>query len=99
MAVHCSKKMDFFYMEDFISIVKYYLEAESPPKEIDCTYPETKTLNEIADHINTLGEHNVHIHKSLKKKDDYCGNFVDLGLNYVGLNEGISRVHKALLNS
>ena len=99
MAVHCSKKMDFFYMEDFISIVKYYLEAESPPKEIDCTYPETRTLNEIADYINTLGEYNVHIHKSLKNKDDYCGNFVDLGLNYVGLDEGISRVYKALLNS
>ena len=97
MSVYCNKKMDFFYMQDFLSIVRYYVENEAPPKEVDCSYSEAKSLYDIAKYINTLGEHSVNIDRHLKTQQDYCGNFIDLGLNYVGLYGGIKQVYEKIL--
>ena len=97
IVIHCNKKMDFFYMQDFLSVVRYYVENEAPPKEIDCSYSEVKSLHDIVNYINTLGNHSVSINKNLKAQDDYYGKFINLGLNYVGLEEGVKRVYQKLL--
>jgi len=91
------KKMDFIYMPDFISIVKYYIMNENPPKKIDCTYPETKTLSDIARIINNLGDHKVKIVVNDFDISDYCGKFTPINLNYIGLEQGIKNVFEKYL--
>ena len=59
--IHKDRVMDFFYMQDLISLVKYYLEEDNPPKEADCSYTKKHTLSDIAQMINKLGDHEVPI--------------------------------------
>jgi nucleoside-diphosphate-sugar epimerase len=57
-----NKIMDFFYMEDLWTLVKYYINNPNPPKEIDCCYGEyKKTLRGIANTINSLGDYEVEV--------------------------------------
>jgi GDP-L-fucose synthase len=99
MIIHQDRDMDFFYMEDFISLVKYYINTQNPPKEVDCTYSNTYSLHDIAKIINLLGNYNVDI--KVEKGgygDTYYGIFKDLGIAYVGLEEGIKKVYKKIAN-
>lgn len=88
--IHSNKVMDFFYMDDLISLVNYYMEQKNPPKEINCSYESKTTLKEIADKINSLGSNKVEIKiKDHEKLDFYCGNHTVLPITYVGLSEGM----------
>ena len=89
--------MDFFYMKDFLLVVKYYIETENPPKIYECVYPEKKTLLDIAKIINSMGDHSVNIVIEEKmKSESYVGNFKSLGIRYVGLEQGIKNVYEKL---
>ena len=97
MIIHQNKHMDFFYMEDLISIVKYYIEEESLPKEFNCTYLETKTLLQIAEMINHLDKHRVGI--SVLKDGfgkGYIGSWSGLLLPHIGLEQGIMNTYNIL---
>lgn len=94
--IFSDKKMDYFYMKDFISVVKYYILNENPPKIYDCVYSETKTLLEIANIINSLDSHSVEINVGDAQSENYTGNFVSLGLEYVGLESSIRDVYQEL---
>ena len=66
--IYEKKFMDFFYMEDLWSVVKYYLYAKNPPKYVDCSYTNSKrTLHDIAEYINTLDDHRVDIKLKFNK--------------------------------
>jgi GDP-L-fucose synthase len=96
--IHQDKFMDFFYMKDLVSLVDYYIQTENPPKEIDCSYPESYSLFNIANMINNLDTHKVHITFNQDKiGENYCGNSNTL-LNYIGLEEGIKQVYNKLKN-
>ena len=83
--IHQDKFMDFFYMKDLVSLVDYYIQSENPPKEIDCSYSESKTLFDIANMINNLDTHKVHITFNQNEVGEkYCGNS-NILLNYIGL--------------
>jgi|MDSV01.3.fsa_nt_gb dTDP-4-dehydrorhamnose reductase len=99
MEVHFDKFMDFFYMKDLIKVVEYYIENDSPPKQVDCSYRQQESLYSIANFINHLSYHRVKINEQSVKAQDYCGNFKDLGLNYTGLHEGIKQTYKKLLDT
>jgi UDP-glucose 4-epimerase len=97
MVIHQNRHMDFFYMEDLISIVKYYIEEESLPKEFNCTYLETKTLLQIAEMINHLDKHRVGI--SVLKDGfgkGYIGSWSGLLLPHIGLEQGIMNTYNIL---
>ena len=94
--IHSNKSMDFFYMKDLVALVKYYIESDNPPKEVDCCYQESKTLFEIAKYINTLSNHEVPINRRTKQDLSYCGNYLDLGIPYIGLTGGIKETYKNL---
>lgn len=100
MEIFVNKKMDFIYMSDFISIVKYYILNDNSPKEIDCTYPETKTLVDITNMINELADHKVPILRTGYAVDHYCenyhGKYTPINLNYIGLNQGIKNVFETI---
>jgi hypothetical protein len=96
MLIHANKLMDFFYMKDFINLIKYYIDNSDLPKQIDCSYKHKRSLIEIANYINTLNNYNVPI--NLEKDviiGDYCG-FSDLPIDVIGLEKGIQEVYNKL---
>jgi len=93
------KIMGFFYMLDLVKLVEHYINNENLPKEIDCVYKNNYTLFEVAEKINSLGDHRVKIIPSTSSKfTKYCGEFTDLGISYIGLEEGIKRTYNKLKN-
>ena len=99
MIVHQNKKMDFFYMNDFLSLVEYYINSATPPKTIDCTYSNTPTLLDVANIINNLDQYRVEIHEMslVNNLERYCGTYTPL-INYKGIEYGIKETYKNILN-
>jgi len=94
--IHQDKFMDFFYMKDLVSLVDYYIQSENLPKEIDCSYQQSYSLFDIANMINNLDTHKVHITFNQNEMGEkYCGNS-NILLNYIGLEEGIKQVYNKL---
>ena len=98
--IHEVKFMDFFYMEDLISVVKYYIGEKEPPKEFDCVYSETShTLFGLATLINDLDDYKVEIVCGEKIGDDYVSKYrSQLPYGFIGLEEGIKNVYNKLKN-
>jgi UDP-glucose 4-epimerase len=88
------KYMDFIYMEDLLSIVKYYIDNKRLPKLTDCVYKEKYWLSEIAGIINTLDTHKVRIQiNDTVKCKPYIGTECKLPIEFLGLSEGIKRTY------
>jgi len=99
MEIYQNKYMDFFYMEDLVSLVELYILNDNLPKEIDCTYCKSKTLYHITEIINHLNGHQVKIKiNNSGIGTEYIGKFTDLGINYIGLENGIKETYNKLKN-
>jgi GDP-L-fucose synthase len=63
LIVYKDKFMDFYYMKDLISLVKYYIKenGDNLLKEYNCSYHNVYTLKKIATMINNLDDHEVSI--------------------------------------
>ena len=98
MVIHEDKQMDFFYMEDLVNLVDYFLSCEEWLwNEIDCVYYEKSKLTDIANHINTLSDYSVEIRTQIEgMADAYAGNYTELPINLVGLAKGIEYVYQKL---
>ena len=97
--LHANKYMDFFYMQDLITVVQYYLETEAPPVEFDCVYRDRTSLLEISSLINNLADYRVEIVlENNNPTQEYVGQFTDLQLDYVGLEQGIKNTYIKLSN-
>ena len=97
--IHQDKIMDFFYMGDLIKVVEYYINEQKPPKEYDCVYETSYTLETIASFINDLDKHKVSI--SFKTHDiglEYTSLYRNnkLPIEFTGLKEGIKQVYNKL---
>jgi GDP-L-fucose synthase len=93
-----NKFMDFFYMEDLITLVEYYINNEAP-KVIDCCYDYSPTLYDVAQIINNLDNYKVNINfKNWDVAPPFNGKFTDLGLKFIGLEQGIKNVYNILKN-
>lgn len=99
LTIFKDRHMDFFYMKDLIILVKHYINSNNLPKEINCTYAYTCTLFDITKIINNLEEYKVSITINSQMDDkSYKGNFTDLGLEFLGLQQGIKNVYNILKN-
>lgn len=98
--IHQVKFMDFFYMQDLIKVVEYYLSEKEPPKEFDCVYSKSSyTLFGIAHLINKLSDYEVKISNEGESGDDYVSKYrSDLPIEFIGLEEGIKRTYNKLKN-
>lgn len=93
MEIFQNKYMDFFYIDDLITLVRYYLDNTDAPKEIDCTYPESVTLLDIANIINNLSSYKVDITiNEAGLGDKYTGFYKKLPIELVGLEAGITAI-------
>jgi len=96
MVIHENKIMDFFYMQDLVNLVNYYIKNNNLDKIINCSYETKNTLINIANFINTLSNYTVPI--IIKNKDNlnfYCGDS-SLPIKTVGLENGIVDTYKIL---
>jgi hypothetical protein len=89
--------MDFFFMEDLLSLVNFCLAQDFSLKEVNCSYKEKYFLREIAEIINSLGNHKVPILCNNNNSTNYIGKF-DLPIPYIGLEKGIRSVYNILSN-
>lgn len=95
--IHQDKLMDFFYMQDLVSVIEYYMNEKDPPKEFDCAYNEFYSLKNIADIINTLDEYEVEINIEKEGRAMYKSNYRSiLAVDLIGLEEGIKQVYDKL---
>ena len=95
IVIHSEKIMDFFYMQDLISLVEYYMITDNPEKEINCSYQGKKTLLEIASIINDLYSYTVPVFTETKDYGFYCG-VSNLPIKVSGLQSGIEKTYKIM---
>jgi len=102
LIIHYNKKMDFIYMDDFITIVKHYINNETCPKSLNCVYQEKFNLIDIANIINNLNSYKCKIKlENLDKISDYIGDgdlLEKLNLNLIGFKKAINITYSSLLN-
>jgi nucleoside-diphosphate-sugar epimerase len=95
--IHQNKLMDFFYMKDLIKLMEYCISAEDLPKEINCSYKNIYHLKDIARIINTMDDNKVPVNVVNKKEGvGYVGTFTNLGIDYIGIEQGIENVFNEL---
>lgn len=95
--IHQDRLMDFIYMQDLISIIKHYIEYEDLEKEVDCIYNDTVSLGNIAQQINNLSINKVPINiNDITPGVNYIGNYNELPIAYLGLEQGIINVYNKL---
>lgn len=94
-----NKYMDFIYFEDFVLIIKHYIKYDNLPKSIDCVYKQKYSLLNIANIINNIDIHSSNIEILEDKLDNsYIGQFTDLNIKYIGLEQGIINTYRNLKN-
>ena len=101
MQIHQDKTMDFFYMQDLIKVINYYIAEANPPKEFDCVYNRIHRLSFIANIINNLDKHKVDmIEAELQEGTPYTSNYrnVELPIEFIGLVGGIENMYNKLKN-
>lgn len=99
MVVHQDKYMDFFYMEDLVKVVEYYITEPNPKhKEFECNYDNYKSLLQITDMINELSDYKVDVTVETPGKGEgyVASKATKLPLDYVGLEKGIREVYNKL---
>jgi nucleoside-diphosphate-sugar epimerase len=102
IVIYQDKKMDFFYMKDLISLIKWLInqrEEEFPIQEINCSYLEKYTLTQIAKIINSLDNHKVEIQiEDEIEGKPYCGIHPVMPFDLIGLEQGIKETYNILKN-
>jgi UDP-glucose 4-epimerase len=97
MRIHMNKVMDFFYMQDLVSLVKFYISHDSPPKEVDCSYVVPLTLVDIANKINDQSRQRTEI--ILENEgigEPYRGDPSRMPIDTLGIDVGIRETYCAL---
>jgi GDP-L-fucose synthase len=99
LKIHQNKIMDFFYMEDLVTLVKHYISEPHPPKNVDCSYDYNHSLYDIAHIINNLSDYKVDIELTggVLGHDKYAGEYNPIIKNYIGLEKGIDKTYEKLL--
>ena len=94
--IHQNKLMDFFYMEDLITVVNHIIKNPNI-KEITCSYLQPYSLYDIASLINNLGLHKCEIKiENDGMGDPYISKPQKLDLPLIGLEKAIKQIYEKL---
>ncbi len=103
ITIYQDRFFSFFYMEDLIILVKYYIDSNSSllDKKYNCVYPLTFTLGEIAEMVNRLDDYKVDV---LVNNDEWGINYetsnyardLTKDLDMYGLPRGIRATYNKL---
>jgi len=97
--IHENKIMDFFYMQDLIKLIEYYITSSSSilQKELNCTYINKYSLTEIANIINNLSDSKSLIEIAENYiAAEYTGYSNLPPIDLIGLHRGIQLTYKQL---
>jgi nucleoside-diphosphate-sugar epimerase len=97
--IHQDKFMDFFYMHDFLVIIKNIIYNNYKNKIEECCYEQKYKLSDIANIINTLGNYKVDIEI---QNEGYGLSYIGKGNRVFrgsGIQKGIEKTYKELLKS
>jgi nucleoside-diphosphate-sugar epimerase len=96
--IHQNKFMDFFYMEDLISLIKFII-LHPEVDLIECCYPQRYSLLDIANLINDLSNYKVPIQiETPSLGTNYTGTYTDFKIKFKGLEKGIIETYYKLQN-
>ena len=96
LEIHQNKLMDFIYMEDLISLVKYYIENTDVNKITEGCYVKKYSLIDIANIINNLSNYKVSINVHNEGIAlPYIGKTTP-PIEFIGLEKGIKNVYNEL---
>lgn len=98
--IHQDKYMDFFYMDDLINVVKFFIDSNTKQQIVNCSYQQKYKLSDIANIINSLSNHNVEViieknNLGLSYYGEYNLHLFDINLS--GLHTGILKTYQELL--
>ena len=100
LVVFQDKYFDFFYMDDLMTILNYYLETDSALlyKDIDAVYPYKLKISDICNLINDLDTHKceIKILNPVMSTDYYGGRYISYNLPMIGLYESLKIVYNKL---
>lgn len=101
LEIHQQKAFDFFYIDDLVTIVKYYIDNPKYPldTDMDLVYQQKYKLTDIGNIINQLDAHRVIVEaRDGREAPSYIGSNlgIPLDIKLIGLEEGIKRVYNAL---
>ena len=98
--IHQDKLMDFFYIEDLILLINYYINNNAFPKDINAVYKTKYHLSEIAEMINNLSDYKVDIKIEQRGlSNSYIGKGMVtemLPIEFKGLEKGITEIYNKL---
>jgi nucleoside-diphosphate-sugar epimerase len=94
MVIHADRKMDFFFVEDLVRLIHFFIQTQNIPKKFDCCYKEKLYLSEIVQIINNLDTHKVDtIYETEIPGKDYTGQYVETHIDYIGLHRAIKLIY------
>jgi nucleoside-diphosphate-sugar epimerase len=99
ISVFDNRYMDFMFFDDFMQIIKHYIESENPQKDCNCSYQQKYTLYDIAQIINNLDKHKVEIDlDNTELKNSYIGKYDlhKMNISLKGLISGIEECYKKI---
>jgi nucleoside-diphosphate-sugar epimerase len=105
MTLFSNRLMDFFYIDDLAKMIdEFLIDYTRFPKTIDCVYEKSFRLKEILEMINDVDDDRVEIvsmeDESINKinstNGDYVGNYFDLGIKFIGLQESIKIIYNRI---
>lgn len=98
LIIHQNKFFDFIYIDDLVLLVHYVIQ-NIDENLLEANYVQPYSLNDIALLINELGYHKCDIKIEKKEMGEkYRGGYNHVKLPYVGLERGIKKVYKSLLD-
>lgn len=99
LIIHQDKLMDFFYIDDLVELIRYYILNKDLLKETDCVYSSKYSLREVISKILSIegAKGSITSILNLSLGIDYIGK-ADNIIPYIGLEEGIKRVYNKLKN-
>lgn len=105
MTLFSNRLMDFFYIDDLAKMIdEFLIDYKRFPKTIDCVYEKSFRLKDILNIINELNENKVEIiltddtstNKINSTNGDYVGKYLDLGIEFVGLETAIKIIYNTI---
>lgn len=100
LVINQDRLIDFFYIDDLITLIKFYINKSYIPEEINAVYSKKYSLLDVANMINELSDYKIDI---TVEKEGYDKSYISksnrldlLRLPFKGLEQGIREIYNKL---
>lgn len=100
LVINQNRIMDFFYIDDLITLIKFYINKPYIPEEINAVYNQKYSLIDVANMINKLSDYKVDI---IVEEEGYNKPYVGksnrldlLKLSFKGIEQGLKETYNKI---